>query len=330
MKSKIMSLKRAPKWILIVVLAVVGIRAALPYVLKSYINDTLDGIPGYYGVIEDIDLSIWRGAYQIQGVRLVKLEGNEREPFFAADEIDISVDWRALLDRRLVSKISLFDPQLQFIVRPSKAASQTSVDSSWQDKVKGLVPFEINRFQIFEGLVRYKDETRSPKIDVDLHDLWLEAENITNATGRPDRLPSTLLASARVMKSGRLKLTSRMDLLSAPAQFDVNTTVDGLDLKEANEFTKAYGGFDFEKGTLRVTMEMAATKDKIDGYVKTLAKDVDVVDFNKELEKGDSPGHLLWEGIVGGVMALFKNHERDQFAARVPINGSRADLKIGT
>lgn len=324
------NIKAAPKWIFVIVVLLVAVRIALPYGLKLYINSTLDSIPGYYGVIEDIDISLWRGAYQIEGVRLVKLKGSEREPLFSADEIDISVDWRAILEGRLVSKISLYEPKLLFIVRPSKSASQTSVDSSWQDKVKGLVPLEINRFLIFEGLVRYKDETRTPRIDVDLHDLWLEAENITNATGRPDRLPSTLVAQARIMKTGRLKLSSHMDVLSVPAQFDVNASVSGLDLKEANEFTKAYAGFDFEKGTLHVTMELAATKDKIDGYVKTLAKNVDVLDVSKELEKGDSPGHLLWEGLAGSVMAIFKNHSRDQFAARVPIDGARADLKIGT
>lgn len=322
--------KCAPKWIVVIVLVLVAIRAALPIALKNFVNGRLDGIPGYYGVVGDIDLSLWRGAYQIQGVSLVKLKGKESEPLFSAEEIDISLDWKALLQRRLVAKIALYEPKLQFIVRPSKNASQTSVDRTWQDKVKGIVPLKINRFLVVDGVVRYEDETRSPKIDVDLRDLWLEAENISNASDDPDHLPSSLVASSRVMKSGRLELFSKMDLLSAPAQFDMNMTISGLDLREANEFTKAYGGFDFEKGTMRVTMELAATKNEIEGYVKTLAKDVDVVDLSEELKKGDSPGHLLWEGLVGGVMGVFKNHPRDRFAARIPITGSRDDLKIGT
>jgi hypothetical protein len=317
-----------PKWILIIALVLIAARLALPWVLKTYINRGLNSIPGYYGQVADVDVALWRGAYKIKNIELLKTHGSEKEPLFAANLIDISLDWHALLNRRLETKISLVRPRLQFIERSSKSASQTSVDASWQDQIKKLVPFRINRFLVSDGLVRYKDETKTPKINIFFDEMNLAMENIDNAAHSGERLPTDVDLSARLLKSGTTKLAGRMNFLSKPFEGDLKASIRDLDLKEINDFTKAYGDFDFEKGKFALTLELAATKTRYEGYAKTLMKDVQVLDWTKERKEGKSVGHLLWEGLVGGIMNLFKNHERNQFAARIPISGSRKEMTI--
>lgn len=321
-------LAAAPKWLLVVVIVLVAARAALPWALKSYINKTLDGIPGYYGDVADVDVALWRGAYEIEGVKLLKTNASVDEPFFESRSIEISIDWNAVFDRRLVTSITVLEPKLQFIERKQKGTSQTSVDSSWQDKVYKLLPFQINRFAVADGQVQYKDETRDPKVDITMSKLDLSALNISNTTGVNEKLPSDLVATATVLGSGLLRFRSKVDFLSEPLQADVNASLKGLDLKEINDFAKAYGDFDFEDGEFNVTVELAASEKRYKGYAKTLLKNVDLVDWEKERKEGDSIGHLLWEGLAGTITQIFKNQRKDQFAARIPISGSRDQVSI--
>ena len=88
----------------VIVLILVGVRIALPYIIKSYVNNVLSSIPDYTGSIEDVDLNLWRGAYKIQEVKLLKTSGKIPVPFFSADEIDLSVEWGALLTDHLSEK----------------------------------------------------------------------------------------------------------------------------------------------------------------------------------------------------------------------------------
>lgn len=46
-----------------VLLVLIALRVALPFFVTSYVNDSLSRIPGYRGYVDDIDMSLWRGAY---------------------------------------------------------------------------------------------------------------------------------------------------------------------------------------------------------------------------------------------------------------------------
>ena len=316
--------------IVVVVAILVGARVALPYVIRDYVDKTLDSIPGYAGYIADVDVALWRGAYSLNKIGLVKKNGERDEPLFSADAIEFSVDWPAIFEGRLVSRIHLAHPELQFIQRKSKEASQTSVDKSWQQKVNSLIPLQINQLRVSDGLIRYKDETKAPKINLYFSNLALEATNISNTAKKSENLPSDLQLDALLLKSGKVKVKGKADFLSEPMEADINASIRSLDLRELNEFTKAYGKFDFEKGSFDMTTELAASKSNYSGYVKTLARGIDVLDLAKESKEGDSAIKLLWEGLIGTLMEIFQNQKRDQFAARIPISGSRDQLEIGS
>jgi hypothetical protein len=320
--------RQIPLALLAIILLLVIARAALPHVLKAYINHTLDGIEGMYGHVDDVDVKLWRGAYVMEGVKLVKVNGSEREPFFESQRVSISIDWASVLRGRLVSEISLLKPKLQFIQRKSKAASQTSVDESWQRQVQKLYPFQINKFRIENGFVRYKDETSNPKINLYAADLDLWADNISNTLKSDDKLPSSADFNGKLLGSGALKAKAKFSMFTEPLEFDFNGALAHLDLREINNFAKAYGKFDFEKGRFDMAMELAANKTKFKGYAKTVVSGADVLNWNKDKKEGDSIGHMIWEGMAGSLIDIFENQRRDQFAARIPISGSRKEVKL--
>ncbi|HAJ81870.1 MAG TPA: hypothetical protein DCO64_05460, partial [Zunongwangia profunda] len=52
--------------------ALIVFRLFLPLIVKNYVNKTLNNIPGYHGHVEDIDIALWRGAYTIDSLVLIK------------------------------------------------------------------------------------------------------------------------------------------------------------------------------------------------------------------------------------------------------------------
>jgi uncharacterized protein involved in outer membrane biogenesis len=120
-----------PRFVLIslvvVIVLLVAARVAMPYIVKEQVNKRLASIPGYAGAVEDIGISLLRGAYTLKGVAIFKINGAAREPFFSAKQIDFSLAWRELVHRRVVSDIEADDPEIHLVAAgQKKRARRTS------------------------------------------------------------------------------------------------------------------------------------------------------------------------------------------------------------
>jgi hypothetical protein len=137
--------------LVVFVVLIIGVRIALPYIVKDYVNKTLDEIEGYQGHVADIDLSIISGAYQIEGVVIEKTDGKVPIPFFSAEVVDLSIEWGAIFKGSLVGEIAVVNPKINFVAGPKQEEKQTKPGENWQDKVKELFPLKIDRFDIING-----------------------------------------------------------------------------------------------------------------------------------------------------------------------------------
>ena len=62
-----------PLWtIAALVVFLVAVNIALPYLVRNYLNDKLADMGDYRGQVSDVDLALWRGAYRINGLEIVK------------------------------------------------------------------------------------------------------------------------------------------------------------------------------------------------------------------------------------------------------------------
>src|SRR5688572_27383266 len=66
-------------------------RIALPYVVLHLANKKLASLEGYYGHIEGIDISLYKGSYTIKQLQLKKLDKNDTFDFIYAQKIDLAV-----------------------------------------------------------------------------------------------------------------------------------------------------------------------------------------------------------------------------------------------
>jgi hypothetical protein len=312
-----------------VLMLLVGARLALPYVVKHYLNKTLQNdIEGYTGSVADVDIHLIRGAYAIDSLKLLKKNGKVPVPFVSVNKIDFSMDWQALFDGSLVAEIITFGPRLNFVDGPSEAQTQTGEEGNWRETVQQLFPLNINRFVITDGRVHFQNLHASPKVDVYLNDIELVARNLTNS----DKISKTMVASvngtSRVMGDGKLDLHLDMNPLAENPPFNLDLAVEGVDLVRLNDFFRSYAKIDMEKGTFNLYAEVAGENNKFSGYVKPIFKDAKVLDLKDDAE--GKPFRVLWEAGIGLVNTVFKNYREKQLATKIPISGDLSDPDVDT
>src|ERR1043165_7734290 len=182
---------------IIVLLAV--IRLLLPYVILHYANRTLATMPGYFGHIEDIDLAIYRGAYVIKDIYLHKADTTTHyeTEFFDSKKIDLSIEWHALLDGKIVGELEFESPTLRFTKDKAEPAEVAKDTSDFRKLLRDFMPLKVNRFEVFNGTLQYIDKGSNPPVNIQMDDTHILAENLTNVKDTA-LLPSLVTASANV------------------------------------------------------------------------------------------------------------------------------------
>lgn len=324
MKKHVSKKKRTLQVLLVVLVAVVAIRLALPYVILRYANKSLAEMDGYRGHIEDIDLSIIRGAYKIDSIYLNKVDTvtGKETAFFSASLIDLSVEWKALFKGAIAGEILMEKPKLSFTKDKVEPKDIQKDSTDFKDLLDGLMPLNINRFEVKDGVLAYVDNTTSPKVDIEMTNTDIVALNLRNSYDSAETLPASVTASANIYE-GTLSLHCDLNPLADVPTFDMNAELANTNLVKVNEFFAAYAKADVNKGTFGLYAELAAKNGAFSGYVKPLIKDLDVL--GKE-DRKDNIFRKMWEGIVGGTAELFENQPRDRVATKVPLEGTVKEL----
>jgi uncharacterized protein involved in outer membrane biogenesis len=150
--------------------------------VRDYVNRKLSEIHGYRAHVAAVTLHMWRGAYQIHNLDVVKTNGDVPVPFFSAPLIDFNVQWKALIfERSFVGEIQLYRPKMNLVNGPTEASRQAPVDEPWAQKIKQLYPLKINRFSVQDGQVHYRDFSKRLKVDVAVDHVQMVATNLTNS-----------------------------------------------------------------------------------------------------------------------------------------------------
>jgi hypothetical protein len=313
-------------WITLIIVAIlVGMRIALPYIVLHYANNSLAKMNGYRGHIADIDIALIRGAYQVDSIYINKLDSvsHKETPFFAASLVDLSIEWNALFKGKLVGEVIFQNPVLRFTrdkVEPKDVRKDSSQFETLSD---AFMPLKINRMEAHNARIRYVDESSHPKVDVALTNGHIVATNLQNSYDSSSVLPATVNAQADVY-GGTLNLKMKLNPLAEDPTFDMNAEIKNTQLKQLNNFFQAYAKSDVNKGSFGLYTEIAAKDGKFKGYVKPFIKDLKVLGPE---DKHDNILRKAWEGFVGTMGEVFENQPKNQFATKVPFQGSTENIK---
>ncbi len=313
-------LRRAAWFILAVVVVLGALRAALPYLVKDYVNRKLDEIPEYEGTIGDVDIHLWRGAYTIHDIRILKSTGQVPVPFFEADTMDLSIQWSQLFRGAIVGEIQLQKPRLTFVTGPTEEQRQTGIDKGWGKTLEQLFPFTINRFEIDEGAIRFHDPHSDPEVDIFVYDLFATAINLSNVRKNSGGLPASVRARGKAWGDGELEVVLDLDPIAKAPAFHLAAALTNVNLVALNDFMRAYGKVDVESGIFSVYTEIAGSDGMFSGYVKPFFRELNIYEWDQDRKEGVLKA--FWEAIVGTVAAIFENQPKDQLATKIPVSGS--------
>jgi hypothetical protein len=304
-----------------IIAVLIAIRLALPYVVLHYANKSLSTMDGFRGHINDIDIALIRGAYQLDSIYLNKIDSvTLREtPFFSASLVDLSVEWRALLKGSLVGEMKFINPILRF-TRDKVEPDDVRKDSSELKELReDFMPLKVNRFEVENGTITYIDENSHPRVDVSLTNAHILATNLRNSYDSVGEiLPATIKGTATVYE-GDLSFNMKINPLADVPTFDINAELNNTNLVKLNDFFKAYAKADVNKGTFGLYTEIAAKEGKFKGYVKPLIKDLKVLGPE---DRKDNIFKKLWEGLVGTAGEVFENQPKERLATKIPFEGN--------
>ena len=316
---------RWPLWSLAgITLLLVALHVALPYLVRDYLNDKLAEMGDYRGQISDVDLALWRGAYRINGLEIVKVQGKVPVPFVKAPLIDLSVSWHSLwYDHAVVAKVLFVKPELNFVDGGNKQASQTGRGTDWRAQLGKLLPITLDEVRIDNGRITFHNFTSKPPVDMQATQVDASVFNLTNVVDVKGRRDARFEGKALLLGHAPLEANATFDPLSNFEEFEFRLRVKDIELKRMNDFAAAYGKFDFNAGHGDVVIEAQANKGQLKGYIKPLLRDVDVFNWQQDVaNEKKSILRSVWEALVGTTETVLKNQPKNQFATRVELSGS--------
>jgi hypothetical protein len=274
--------------------------------------------------VADVDLAWWRGAYQINGLKIVKATGKVPVPLLEAPLIDLSVSWHSLIhDQAVVAKVTFSRPVLNFVDGGSKQASQTGRGTDWRQQLEKLLPITLNDVQIENGTLTFHNFTSKPPVDLKATQLDANIRNLTNVRDEKGRRDASFDASALLLGDAKVESRATFDPFSDFDDFEFRLRATGIELRRLNDFSSAYGKFDFNAGHGDLVIEAQAEDGRLHGYIKPLLRDVDVFDWQQDVEnKNKNIFRSVWEALVGASETVLKNQPKNQFATRVELSGS--------
>jgi hypothetical protein len=307
-------------WVIVVIAAtVLVVHLCLAIWVRDYVNRKLSEIPGYRAHVAAVTLHLWRGAYQIHNIDIKKTSGKVPVPFFSAPLVDLSVQWHALIfEHAAVGNIEIHRAKMNLVNGPTSETRQTEVDAPWAQKIKQLFPLKINRFAVHNGEIDYRDYGREPNVVVPFDRVQMVGTNLTNSKKLSKSLIADIRIEGRPLREGLARSQISLDPYASGPTFAFNFELENLSLVKLNDFAKAYGGFTFKDGTLKMAMEASAKDGAYQGYVEPVFDHM--VIFNEQ--SAQNPATFVWEAILGTLTQIVRNYPKDRFGTKVPFSGT--------
>jgi hypothetical protein len=314
-------------WAIVLLVAVlVAVRAALPSIVKDYVNDKLQAMEAYDGHVEDVDMALWRGAYRVEGIRIVKTGAQQPTPFFSGDRVDFSVEWRSLLRGSLVAEGEFLRPNLNMVQARNEQQSQTGKEVNWPDQLEQMFPFRFNTVRVKDATITFRAPGIRTQDALKARHVNGEITNITNVVDRDKDTFADFRVNGQVLEKGTASVNGSVNPLARSPTFDVNLAVKNVQLPDVNPWLRQYIKADAESGEFELYTELAAAEGKFKGYAKPIMRKVNIYS-SEEPEK--NPLKRLWEGLVEFAANVLENDDKGQVAARIPFSGTIKDPEAG-
>jgi len=305
------------RWWLLLVLTVVllGVRLALPDIIRARVNERLGQMPAYSGTVGDIEIALWRGAYVLKDLSLVKRGPKIPVAFVTAPRMQVAFDWSQFWRGRHVVIVTLEDAQISFVDSPQPDGVQTGAGVSWRRSLDELAPLAIGTLRIERGTLSFRNFGSNPPVDLRTTDVQALLQPLDG-----DSAQITLTGSGP--GAARLEAKGSMDPRGQPERLDLNLQIRGLELARVNALMLAYYNLDVSSGSGDLTLKLAVRDGRLRGYAEPRFHDLKLLGgHGGPSQQRDNPFHVLREAIAGALLHLFEK-SNDQFSAHIDIHAT--------
>ncbi|MBA2648005.1 MAG: DUF748 domain-containing protein [Legionella sp.] len=299
----------------LIIVLIIG-RIYLPTYLKQYVEKRINNIPEYHVKIKDIDVHLIRGSYTIHDLSLYKIKEKIPVPFFAAQSINFSVQWKALLHGSIVAQIKADKPVLNFVIEPNGQNQQLSIDKEWEQVVQSLFPLNINKVLIHEGTISLHSFHGKPPFEQNLSHINFRLDNLQKVYGN-EGLYSKFDGHG-IMNQGKFSISGSVDPFAKQPTFILKNSLKSMKIKGANDFLLHFISLDVADGEFSLYSEFAAKKGKLTGYAKPLIKHLKILDLK---EKKPNPIEFLYKGVMEVGAKIMTNPIKKTIATKIKISG---------
>jgi len=301
--------------------ALCSIRALLPILVEHRVVAALARNERYAGSFDDVDVSVLRLAYSIEGLRLVKRNGRVPVPFVTAPRVEYAVDRNALVRWKIAGTIAIDSPSLNLVDGPTEEVRQGPTGVDWRITMRKLFPTSVNRIDVHDGTIHFRNFHTVPEVDVYLEDVELAVSNLVLRKGKTGSGVVGLHGTGVPMKSGSIEGDFTLYRNTREPSFDCTLAIRGAQLAEWNSLLRAYGGLDVESGSARVDAALRARDGELLGHVTPSLAQLVVLDFSKEFGE-QSVLTSVGESLIDLGALLLRDRKRHVIEARIPISGT--------
>jgi hypothetical protein len=178
------------------------------------------------------------------------------------------------------------------------------------------VLLKVHQVSLINSDIKFLDEAADPHFSLEIADLNLKAENLSNHFSEG---PARISLTGKLMGTGNTTMTAVLRPSNNGPDLDFDLAAQDVDLTKLNDLLRAYGKFDVAAGKVSVFMQMSMKNHYMTGYVKPLFTDIKVYDSQKDAKKP-----LLkkaYEVAIGGAAKLLKNRSTKEVATKIDISG---------
>jgi hypothetical protein len=312
--------------LLVALLAVAGLlvaaRLALPYAVEDFVNRKLAALDSYAGHVGDIDIHLWRGAYSIDDMEIVKKGARRPVPFFRGQRVNFSVEWRSLFRGSIVSEAQFIRPELNLVQGRDASDTQLGKEENWNARLEELFPFRFNTIEVVDGTVRFLAPGISTGDAITARRVNGNVSNLTNVLDTGKETFADFRITADVLEGAPAVVAGSVNAFAAQPTFDVNLEVKKVQLPQVNPWLREFIKADAEAGKFELYLELAAADGKFKGYAKPILQDVDLY---RSGEEEQSALKRIWEGFLDFAANVLENPDAEQVAARIPFTGTIKD-----
>jgi hypothetical protein len=197
------------------------------------------------------------------------------------------------------------------------------LEPAWVTEVKQLVPLQINRFTVTQGDIHFYDFHADPEINMEMDEVELSLDNLTNSDHSKELMPSTADLSGRPFKVGKLVATLALNTDLKQPTFAEKLQLENIPAPALNAFLAKYGSVYAKSGNLAFYTEMVSAKGAFNGYMKPFFQNLEF----EPMPKDRNGLAALWASLVNGMKDLLENDDK-AVATTIPISGHYSDPNI--